>query len=79
MLVALFRTINQMQKEYNLADLPETILPLKELKPYIGEDGNAMAFEEGNNIMLLALHNEVLMKKRVNKKHFNGSIEDDSR
>lgn len=60
----------EVKQEINLEHIEETQKPLKELEPYINDDGNMVAFEEGNYIMILAKDNDNLRKKRINREHF---------
>jgi len=64
-----------VKRELNLEGIPETIIPINELKPYLNEEGKSISFEEGNQLMIIVIVDEKLMKKRVNKKHFNGIYE----
>ncbi len=65
----------EVKQDLDLTKAVETLLPLNQLKPYLNDEGHSIAFEEGNNLMLLVIHNDGLFKKRVNKKHFKPDIE----
>ncbi len=63
-----------VKQEIDLSNTIETLIPLKELKPFLDDDGKSIAFEEGNNLMILVIYKDNLFKKRVNKKHFKMDI-----
>ena len=65
----------EVKQELDLTTIEETKKPLKELEPYINDDGKMVAFEEGNYLMLLAKDKEALRKKRIKRDYFKGSIE----
>jgi len=65
----------KVKREVDLTNLPETLLTLKELDPYLDKNGQGMAFEEGNHLMIIVVSKYKLMKKRVNKKYFKGDID----
>ncbi|MEE8208856.1 MAG: hypothetical protein V3T88_07905 [Nitrosomonadaceae bacterium] len=65
----------QVKQDLDLTKAVETLLPLKQLKPYLNDEGNSIAFEEGNSLMILVIHNDGLFKKRVNRKYFKPDIE----
>jgi len=55
----------EVKQEIDLTKLEETKRPLKELSLFI-KDGEAVAFEEGESLMVIVTAGEKVYKKRIN-------------
>jgi len=64
----------EVKQEIDLTKLEETKRPLKELSPFMNKDGEAVAFEEGESLMVIVTAGEKVYKKRINRKHFKQEL-----
>ena len=64
----------EVKQELDLTTIEETKKPLKELTPFMNNDGEAVAFEEGESLMVIVTVGEKVYKKRINRKHFKQEL-----